>query len=72
MIPVSETDMQPFNSQPIIQVKFEEEMGPICGDSIKEGGHLEAWHFMRKTKSVGQGTGNSNKPMGETMKKYLS
>lgn len=46
--------MQPFNSQPITQVKFEEEMGPICGDSIKEGGHLEAWHFIRKTKSVGK------------------
>lgn len=43
-------------------------MGPIGGDGIKEGGHLEAWHFIRKTKSVGQGTGNSNKLMGEKMK----
>lgn len=50
MIPVSETDMQPFNNQPISQVKFEEDVGPICGKSIKKGKHLEARCFVRKRK----------------------
>lgn len=68
MTHVSETDMQPFNNQPILQVIFKESMGSICGNSIKKGGHLKTWCFTRK-KNVGQGTGNSNKLMGE--KKYL-
>lgn len=59
MIPVSETDMQPFNSQPLLQVKLEEEMGPICGDSVKEGEHLEARHFI-KNRQFKQTDGREN------------
>lgn len=38
MIRMSETGRQPFNNQPILQVKFEENMGLICGDGIKKEG----------------------------------
>lgn len=56
--------MQQFNNQLILQVKFEEDLGPICGDNVKKGGHLNTWCFIRK-KSVGQGAGHSNKLLEE-------
>lgn len=66
MIPVSETDMQPFNNQPILQVKFEEDMGPICGDCIKKkGGRLETWCFLLERGSWERRAGYSDKLMGE-------
>lgn len=64
MIRVSETDMQLFNNQLILQVKFEEDLGPICGDNVKKGGHLNTWCFFRK-KLVGQGASHSNKLLEE-------
>lgn len=49
MISLSDTDMQPFNNQPILQVKFEKDMGPICGNSVQKGEHLGSWCFVRES-----------------------
>lgn len=49
MISVSETDMQPFTSQPILQVKIEKDTGPICGNSVKKAEHLESQCFVRES-----------------------
>ena len=39
--------------------------------TVKKGGYLETWGFIRKRKSVGQGTGQSNKLMGKSEKVFV-
>lgn len=43
---MSETDRQPYNNQPILYVKFKEDMRKFVALTLKkEGRHLENWCF---------------------------
>lgn len=62
--------MQPFHNWTLTQVKFEENIGPTCGD-CEERRVFANWGFIRKGKFVGQGTSKSDKLMGKSEKVFV-